>query len=352
MTGRVLLYGATGFSGRLLAERMAGLGLDLVLGGRSEMKLAPLSEGLRVPRRVFGLERGEQIDQALADIAVVLNAAGPFQHTASRMMAACIRTGTHYLDIAGEWPVFVDAMDRSMAALAAGVMLMPGVGFTLAASDCLLAMAAAHLPDAAILRLAISRPGIWLRGTVRSVLDMASPYVLVRRGGGLQPVPIGALWRAFDFGESVREATAITWPDVITGQFTTGIPDIEGYIEANWTDRLTYQVSATAAAWINASVVHTTLRALSLAWPDTPSPTALQRSNYMLVVEAEDRWRRSTALRMQTLNGYAVTELVATDVVQRVFAGDHKPGFRTPASVYGGDFILALGCASLELLAA
>ena len=52
---------------------------------------------------------------------------------------------------------------------------------------------------------------------------------------------------------------------------------------------------------------------------------------------------------MRTQDGYTVSELAAAAAaVQRVLAGDWPPGFQTPARVFGADFILGLGCASLD----
>jgi saccharopine dehydrogenase (NAD+, L-lysine-forming) len=348
MTGRVLLYGATGFSGRLLAARLREAGLDVVLAGRDGVHLPRLAAALGMPCRVFGLGPGAPVDAALADIAVVLHAAGPFQHTAAPMLAACIRTRTHYLDLAGEWPVFAAAMACSPAAGAARVMLMPGVGFSLVASDCLLALAAASVPDAALLRLCISQPETIARGTVRSAVGQAAATVLVRRGGQLRAAPAGSLVRAFDFGDGARPATAITLPDVVTGQFTTGVADIETYCEADWTVRLTQLASAAAAPWMKTGSGQALARLYSLAWPATPSEAARRRGRLTLVVEAVDRWRRSRALRLRTLDGYSVTALAATEIVRRVLRGEHAPGFRTPASLFGAGFILQLGCAALE----
>jgi saccharopine dehydrogenase (NAD+, L-lysine-forming) len=183
------------------------------------------------------------------------------------MLAACIRTRTHYLDLAGEWPVFAAAMACSPAAGAARVMLMPGVGFSLVASDCLLALAAASVPDAALLRLCISQPETIARGTVRSAVGQAAATVLVRRGGQLRAAPAGSLVRAFDFGDGARPATAITLPDIVTGQFTTGVADIETYCEADWTVRLTQLASAAAAPWMKTGAGQALASLYSLAWP-------------------------------------------------------------------------------------
>ena len=348
MTGRVLLYGATGFTGRMLAEALAAEGFDLVLGGRDETRLARVADRLDRPFRVFGLNGAEPLDRALCDVAVVLNAAGPFTDTAPAMMAACLRMGVHYLDLAGEWSVFAQARDLSGAATAAGVMLMPGVGFTLAASDCLMALAVDRAPDTVLLRVGLSRPLVMTRGTAIATGRLFEPWVLVRRDGVLCALPSGQEKHEFDFGFGMIEATAVSMPDVVAGQHTTGVRNMEFYCEAGWATRLAIKSAAAIAPWTDRRAWDMVAEVASLAWPSDPPPEALQRAGFVMVVETVDRWRRKTFTRMRTMDGYTVTARTAREIVGRVLNGAVAPGFQTPAGLYGGEFILGLGCAYLE----
>jgi short subunit dehydrogenase-like uncharacterized protein len=56
-------------------------------------------------------------------------------------------------------------------------------------------------------------------------------------------------------------------------------------------------------------------------------------------------------VRLRTRDGYTVSERTAAAAVARVLAGEASPGFQTPARVFGADFILGLGCATLEAAA-
>ena len=75
-----------------------------------------------------------------------LHCAGPFSRTWRPMYDACLGTGTHYLDITGEIDVFEALAARDRAARDAGIMLLPGVGFDVVPSDCLIADLAARHP--------------------------------------------------------------------------------------------------------------------------------------------------------------------------------------------------------------
>jgi len=348
MTGRALLYGASGYTGRLTAEHLAARGVDLVLAGRDADKLRAVAEPLGLGWRAFDLRSAPTIEAALRDIDVVLHAAGPFRITAAPMIGACLAAGAHYLDLSGEWPVFLEAMALDEVARAAGLMVMPGVGLTIAVTDCLLALAVRRQPDAVKLRLGVSWPEVITRGTMVTAADYIGPETLVRRGGRLEAVPTGALTHAFDFGAGLREATALSWADVVTGQHTTGVGDIEVYSELNWPQRLSYRTSSMAMAITGVRPWRAAGAALAAMWPEGPSAETRGAAGFVMVAEALDPWRRVTRVRMRTLDGYSASVLTAAAAVERVLAGDAWPGFQTPARVFGADFIFGLGCAALD----
>src|SRR3712207_4413021 len=97
----ILLYGAYGYTGTLVARRAAALKIPLVLAGRREEPLAALAAELGTSHRAFALDEAA-VDAALAGVTVVLNCAGPFSRTAAPLVRACIDRRVHYLDITGE----------------------------------------------------------------------------------------------------------------------------------------------------------------------------------------------------------------------------------------------------------
>ena len=307
-----------------------------------------IAETLGLAWTAFALSDAEAAARALAGVDVVLHAAGPFEVTAAPMVTACLKAGAHYLDLGGEWPVFVDLIACDRVAREAGVMIMPGVGLTIVATDCLMALAKRAQPDAVKLRLGVSRPQVVTRGTIASAANVISPDVVIRRGGRLVSVAAGSLAHAFDFGDGLKEATALSWADVVTGERTTGVKNIEVYSDIGWPARAGYRASGLAMALTGAGLGRRIGGALAKLWPEGPSDEDRVRARFVMVVEALDRWRRPQRLTMRTLDGYTVSVLTAAEAVERVLAGDASPGFQTPARAFGADFILGLGCASLE----
>ena len=173
MTGTILIYGATGYTGKLIAKAASRAGARPILAGRSLEKVKRVAGPLGLAARAFDLADPAGIDAGLKDVAVVLCAAGPFSATSRPMADACLRNRAHYLDITGEIDVFEALAARDAEAKARGVMLLPGVGFDVVPSDCLAAHLKRRLPDATDLKLYLSLGANMSRGTAKTMLEFA-----------------------------------------------------------------------------------------------------------------------------------------------------------------------------------
>lgn len=196
-----LLYGANGYTGRLIARYADRYQLKPVLAGRRQAALAPLAEELGLPYRVVDLNDAPALDAVLKEHKVVLHAAGPFHYTASQMAEACLRTGAHYLDINGDIDVFEMLKGYDTAAKERGVMIMPGVGFDVVPTDCLALYLKGKLPDATRLQLAFSTLGGGVsHGTAATMASKLGEGGAIRKEGRIVRVPLGAKGMWVDFG--------------------------------------------------------------------------------------------------------------------------------------------------------
>jgi short subunit dehydrogenase-like uncharacterized protein len=102
----IAIYGASGFTGKLVAEYLAGLGGSrrVALAGRDAAKLAAVNAEIGAEFPVLVADSSDQ--GALADLArrsrVVLSTVGPYQLYGSPLVSACVEAGTHYVDLCGE----------------------------------------------------------------------------------------------------------------------------------------------------------------------------------------------------------------------------------------------------------
>lgn len=140
----VVLYGASGFVGRQTVAYFAQpqvktLGLTWALAGRSKSKLEAVRAecGAHEAGIVVAEAHDAKAMLALAGSAkVVLSTAGPFALYGSELVAACVKQGTHYVDITGETPWVRDMLEQHHdAAVRKGVRIIPFCGFDSIPSD-------------------------------------------------------------------------------------------------------------------------------------------------------------------------------------------------------------------------
>ena len=247
--GEWLLYGASGYTGRRIAEEARRRGLRPILAGRDPRKIRSLAERLGCPARVFPLRSVAGITEDLEGVRAVLNCAGPFSATAEPMMDACLAAGVHYLDITGEIAVIEAAAARHQRAVAAGVSLIPAVGFDVVPSDCLAAMLAERLPGATHLQLAFRLTGSPSAGTAKSMLEALPRGGRARIAERIVRVPVAWKTREIPFRDGRRMAVTVPWGDVASAWHTTGIPNVEGVPRhAGGPDPLAPAVRAASAA--------------------------------------------------------------------------------------------------------
>jgi short subunit dehydrogenase-like uncharacterized protein len=133
MAARIVLFGATGYTGRLTAEAMIERGLRPVLAARSQAKLDELAGELG----------GESLETAIADVSdppsvaalvesgdVLVTTVGPFARWGQPAAAAATTAGAHYIDSTGE-PAFIrEVFERyGPAAEQAGIGMLTAMGY-------------------------------------------------------------------------------------------------------------------------------------------------------------------------------------------------------------------------------
>ena len=78
MNGTILIYGATGYTGKLVAKAAADQGARPILAGRNLAKVNTVARPLGLKARAFDLGDPTRLDAAIKDVSVVLCVAGPF----------------------------------------------------------------------------------------------------------------------------------------------------------------------------------------------------------------------------------------------------------------------------------
>ncbi|MER5278841.1 saccharopine dehydrogenase NADP-binding domain-containing protein [Streptomyces sp. NPDC002809] len=304
----VVVYGATGHTGRFIVAELRRRGFTPVVSGRNAARLEALAaEWGDVEARPAGVDDAVALDRALAGAAAVINCAGPFAVTGGPVVEAALRAGIPYVDVAAEIEANVAMFaDHTETALKSGIPVVPAMAFYGGLGDLLVTAAmgewtAADSVDVAY-GLSSWRPTAGTREAGRVSHD--------RRAGRRVRFADGAL-RHHDDEVSQEEwvfpgplgrravIAEFTMADVVTVPSHVKVPEVRTHM------------SVEAAG--------------DLAGEDTPAPEAvdaLGRSDQTFVVDVLVRAggveRRATA-RGQDI--YAVTAPLAVEAVERILTG-------------------------------
>ena len=135
----IVVYGATGFTGQLVAEYLAAnyksdSGLKWALAGRNKDKLASVRDGIGAPADtpLIVADAGDPVSlkAMVAQAKSIITTVGPYQLYGSELVAACASAGTDYLDLCGE-PLWMRKMidAHEAAAKASGARILFSCGF-------------------------------------------------------------------------------------------------------------------------------------------------------------------------------------------------------------------------------
>lgn len=337
----ILIYGAYGYTGKLIIEEFNAQGAEAILAGRREEPLKALAVKYDWPYRVFDLKDKNEVAKALKRVDVVLHCAGPFIHTANIMAQGCMLSKTHYLDITGEFQVFEQMAEWNDKAKAAGIMLMPGVGFDVVPSDCLAKHLVERLPTAINLQLAFTSDGGGVsRGTAKSAIEGLGYGGMIRQDHQLMRVPVDHKVKKINFHWLQQECAAIPWGDISTAYRSTGIPDIEVFMgmdpkmlsSLKWGRRLSWL--------LRKEFVKNYLRKKVEQKPEGPDEKTRKKTHSYFWGKVTDNAGNEFITVQKTLEGYTLTAKTATDIAIEVSEGNFKVGYQTPSGLLGPDYIM------------
>src|SRR5689334_13982273 len=130
----VVVYGASGYTGRLVCEYLREYGIPFIAAGRSADRLRTAMN-----TNVAGIETASYevvevqhttaaLTQLFSGASVVLNTVGPFAKFGHEVVQACLSAKCHYTDTTGEqdWLIVLD-QEYSAKFAAAGLLLAPGL---------------------------------------------------------------------------------------------------------------------------------------------------------------------------------------------------------------------------------
>lgn len=339
----VLLYGANGYTGVLIARYAALYGLQPILAGRREEAIRPLAESLQLPWQVIDLNDALSLTAALKGINVVIHAAGPFADTARQMIEACLQTGTHYLDINGDVSVFELIKRYDAVAKEKNIMLLPGAGFDVVPTDCMALHLKNKLPDATHLQLAFASVGGGIsHGTAMTMVSKLGYGGAARINGKIVRQALGQYGKWVDFGEKKLFVMSIPWGDVSTAYHTTGIPNIQTFTAIKPGIYRMLKLQGAFNWLLRTEWVKNIIRKKIKNRPAGPSDAMRGKAKSFVWGEARNAKGEVVSGHFTCADGYTLTAHGCLVITQKILQGNYQPGYQTPASCYGEGLVKEL----------
>jgi short subunit dehydrogenase-like uncharacterized protein len=334
----ITLFGATGYTGRLVARALAATGLPLRLAGRSPERLTALAAELPgSPRTLVADVAAPASLEALAEgTRVLVSCAGPFTDVGRPVAALSARKGLRYLDTTNELG-FVHGVygDYDAAARATGATLVPACAFEVALADCAAALLARQLQGDAG---AIDEVSVvyWLPGmgsslgTRASALRSLATSWLAYRGGRFVAARPASTTRAVERDGRRQRAIAFPSSETATVPAHLRVRDVTTWLAASRAGALYAPLLIPLAAPLLRGPLGAGLR--WLAERAAPPPDDERRTHMPFTIRVEARAAgRAAALTLSGRDPYGLTARIVAHAAMRLYSGDAPSGVVPPA---------------------
>jgi short subunit dehydrogenase-like uncharacterized protein len=358
--GRIAVYGATGYTGRLVAVELARRGGDFVLAGRNPDKLAALAAELGdVETAAVTLDDRDGMRALLTPCAAVISCAGsPFVANGEPVVAAATESSTHYLDTTGEQPFMRTVFSRyGAAAERAGVAAVTAMGFDYAPGDLIAALTAEGMDEVDDVSLAYAVQSFGAsRGTTASAVEMLSGGDVEWRERALVPGSPRVGRGRFVFPEPIGVQPMTRYPsgEPITVPRHVATRNVYTSLTALTTAPHPRLAGMTGMARLLSGLLRTPARRLVdravARLPEGPEPETRERARWTIVCEVRAGTRRRRGIVSGT-DVYGLTAAAVVEGAQRMASpGFDRTGALAPAQAFDpGSFLDALPGVSYEV---
>ena len=335
-----MLYGAYGTTGRLIVDEALRRGHRPVLAGRNGVPLSALAQATGLDTLNFSLDDSAALRAALSRVSCVLLAAGPYELTGQPMRAACLATGCSYMDISGEIDDFTAALACDAPARAAGIGILPGVGYGVVFAECLAAHVARRLPNATWLRLSLATQ---TQGTSRGARRSVANTIIaggreIHEGTMRKRTLAFSTWRGPDSDARAMSFAAAPLAEIQAAHRSTGIPNVVAGIPVPRAGAAVLRVAGPLLGKILSWQAARASRS-SNAPEASQSAEAIARQRSRVWAEVGNANDERAAGMLETGEGYRAAAAAAVRALELQLQAP-RIGALTPAQAFGANFAL------------
>ncbi|HEX2912384.1 MAG TPA: saccharopine dehydrogenase NADP-binding domain-containing protein [Chloroflexia bacterium] len=336
---RILVMGATGYTGRQVVTELQRLGLPCALAGRDRARLTSLKTELKLPEDT-PLTVADPTQPAslsalfTSEIGVIINCAGPFTTLGEAVVRASIEASVPYLDITGEQGYIARIIDKyDNPAQQKGCAVVPACGFEYAMTNWASALAAEDLGEIAELWTATAvRDLKTSRGTQLSALAAISQPGYGWQSGRRVPKIAASSARQVDFPAPFGKKNTIWVPfgEMLTIPRYIAVENLQSFMATpGFSGRILRIISPLlpALSQIGGVVLKPLMRG--------PQAEYSEKSRWAVLAEARNKQGQVKRVTLQGQNVYGLTVVLIVWCAQQMLATNFSgKGVLGPAQAF------------------
>lgn len=363
MAGRIVILGATGYTGRLVVAASLAAGQQPLLAGRDRTRLEALAAPHGLDIAVADVQQPETVHALAGKGDVLVSTVGPFSRYGEPALVAAANAGAHYVDSTGEG-AFIRGVfgDFGPRAERAGCALLTAFGYDFVPGNLAGALAAREGGDD-VRRVAVgyflsgaAGPSGMSSGTRASMMDSGGAAAYLRADGELRTVPAGREVRWFPVGAKRRLALLVGATEPLAlPRSAPSVTDVAVYL--GWFGAATrlIQLGSYLRPMLRRLPRPSTRAAAAGRRPartgEGPDPLARARTGTLVVAQAFDpQGRELSRVTLRGPNPYQLTGALMAWAAGKLAAGEASgAGALGPVDAFGLD-TLAAACADFGLI--
>lgn len=352
---RIVLFGATGYTGRLTAEALVRRGAAPVLAGRNRDSLTELATSLGgLDVAVADVAEPESVHRLTADGGVLVSTVGPFVKYGTPAIEAAIANGATYVDSTGE-PAFIRQVFTEYGPRARSALLT-AFGYDYVPGNLAAAVALGQAGEAAT-RVDVgyftTGKGAFSAGTFASMMT-STPEGFAFRDGEIRDERGARHVASFEVDGASRDAVSVGSSEHFAlPRIAPQLREVNAYL--GWFGNLSRAVQAGSAVADKVPGVEAAMRAFLKAVPK-PEPgtgpdeqTRKQGGSHVVAIAYDAAGAPLATARAVGVDGYTFTaEVLAWAAIAAAEGGVVGTGALGPVEAFGLDALLA-GCESAGL---
>jgi short subunit dehydrogenase-like uncharacterized protein len=325
---KIAVYGASGYTGQLVAAELRRRDIDAVLSGRDAERLARVGwPGSEV--RPAKPDDPAALAEAFRDCDAVINCAGPFTSFCEAIVRAAIAAGCHYVDTSAE-QVYVKSLFDTFSddARQAGVAVVPATGYDILPGDFVAHLAGRRVEPVEELIVSYDVTGFGMtRGTLRSAYEMLNGDQLSYEDGDWRWDSKPPRRSTMAFSDAAGEVPVIGWPgcEVVTIPRHVRTRHVEVVISAAAAQPEFFELLQAPAEIANQIID---------GLPEGPTQQERTNATFVIIADAIDSDGRHSRAMLRGRDIYGCTAVMAVEGARRLITGRDRSGVLSPAQAY------------------